>query len=94
MLLNTITVVLGQNEIAEEVIRQHFRPFLGDGKNINSWSEDYIGRGQLGEIFSRIFVLVCSRASPVANYFGRWDSGRWKWKVALRRRLFDWKLEM
>ena len=42
--------------------------------------------------FPRIYALAANKSGPICD-FGLWENGQWKWKVNLRRNLFDWEVE-
>lgn len=58
VLFRVISSMLSRHEWATTLVREHFRPMIGDGKHIDFWSKDWIGRGELKVIFPRIFALA------------------------------------
>ncbi|XVF56550.1 hypothetical protein PTKIN_Ptkin06aG0130000 [Pterospermum kingtungense] len=65
---------------------------LGNGERILFWSQKWILRTILKYMFPRIYNLAICKDGCVAE-FGFYENERWKWKIDLRKRLFDWKKE-
>ena len=65
---------------------------LGDGSNINFWSDEWIAGIMLKSMFSRVFASAMNKVGKVKEY-GCWTNKHWSWKVDLRMRLFDWELQ-
>ena len=43
--------------------------------------------------YPRIYVLLVFKSSPIEDYRW-WQDDLWIWDVKLRRRLFDWELDI
>lgn len=52
-----------------------------------------MGMGVVKECYPRIYALPRSKIGA-AIYFGNWEKGRWRWDVGIRRRAFDWDVDI
>ena len=65
---------------------------VGDGKRVNFWKDNWANGVILKDAFPCIFALACSKDGK-AYEFGCYEDNEWKWKVELRRNLFDWEVD-
>jgi len=52
--------------------------------------DNWAGCGVLKNVYPRLFSLSSLKDAKVSK-LGVWSNGVWEWKVAWRRRLFDWE---
>lgn len=57
---------------------------LGNGKNTNFWEGAWSGESSVKSLFPYLFHLSAKRGATI-NEMGRWNDGRWTWKVEWRR---------
>ncbi|OMO92976.1 reverse transcriptase [Corchorus capsularis] len=65
---------------------------VGDGKRVKFWEDNWVNGLILKEAFPRIFALAVSKVGKAVD-FGCFEGNAWRWKVELRRNLFDWENE-
>lgn len=82
--------VLGWNDKVKVFIKHDFRIIIGDGQDKNFWGNNWIGRGELRMCFLRIFALSRVKSGPLIVL----GDGRWRWNIELRRRVFDWEIDI
>ncbi|KAL4318179.1 hypothetical protein GQ457_18G008490 [Hibiscus cannabinus] len=78
---------------ADTCFLENVRFVVGDGRNIQFWSDHWIGNTTLMNSHPRIFALACRKSGAVAD-FGSVSEGVWTWNINLRRNLFDWEIEV
>lgn len=83
--------VHGKSRRAREAIEQQFWTIIEDGKDTEFWNDDWTGRGQLRLCFPRIFAFTKKKTRIV---FGIWEEGRWLCHIELRKRVFDWEMDI
>lgn len=93
ILLGYVYSVVGKSGCAREAIEQQFWTIIGDEKDIEFWNDDWTCRGQLTLCFPRIFALAKKKTRTVSK-FGRWEDGQWRCHIELRRRVFNWEVDV
>lgn len=72
LLVNFIGSLLNRNDKVSSLVQQGFKTIIGNGLNSDFWSDDWIRRGVLKEVFPRIYELIVVQQGFVVN-FGHWD---------------------
>ncbi|XVF41637.1 hypothetical protein PTKIN_Ptkin01aG0295900 [Pterospermum kingtungense] len=65
---------------------------IGDGSRIYFWSQEWIHVVILKFRFSRTYALAVNKEGKVRE-FGHFVNGVWRWKIVVRRPLFNWELD-
>lgn len=74
--MNVIGLLLDRNKSIASLVRAGFRHLNGNGLNSNFWIENWTGKGDLMELFLRIFELATLKYGPVSR-FDEWIDGAW-----------------
>ncbi|GMJ01970.1 hypothetical protein like AT4G29090 [Hibiscus trionum] len=70
------------------VVSQNLHLLVGNGENIQFWSDVWAGSAPLKDSFPRIYNLAIEKSGPIAK-FGRFVNEVWSWEICLRRELFE-----
>ncbi|GMJ07534.1 hypothetical protein HRI_004422600 [Hibiscus trionum] len=69
------------------------RLITGDGTSIDFWNDYWTDFNSLREAFPRIYAVAIKKDGKVAD-FGKRGTDGWCWNIELRRRFFDWEVEV
>ncbi|KAL4302406.1 hypothetical protein GQ457_10G004110 [Hibiscus cannabinus] len=77
----------------EDAFTSKLRVSVGNGLLTNFWEDYWTDTPSLKLTFPRIYALAVKKSGRIAE-FRSLVNGVWVWKVELRRRLFDWELDL
>ncbi|KAK3189744.1 hypothetical protein Dsin_029305 [Dipteronia sinensis] len=83
--------LLDSDSKSVEVLKEGILMTVGNDGRIRFWSELKWDSFPLKLAFPRIYAFAQNKEGRVKD-FGSWVDNTWKWKVELRRPLFDWEV--
>lgn len=73
------------------IVEQGMQYRIGEGNSILFWHDNWCPGGILKTVFPRLFLISTQKDYRI-NQMGEWQGDAWVWKLAWRRRLYDWEM--
>ncbi|GKV49125.1 hypothetical protein SLEP1_g55890 [Rubroshorea leprosula] len=67
-------------------LEKGFELDVGEGKEMLFWKENWVGIGELANLFPRLFLLSTGKENVISQ-MGKWKNGEWTWDLKWRHAL-------
>ncbi|GKV26308.1 hypothetical protein SLEP1_g35639 [Rubroshorea leprosula] len=74
----------GQSLRLRNMLVEGFKWEVGEGNKVDFWQERWVGDKTLRDLCPRLYALAVRKEGKVSE-MGKWDEGRWVWRVEWRR---------
>ncbi|KAK2659185.1 hypothetical protein Ddye_005718 [Dipteronia dyeriana] len=88
-----VSSVLEPGSFSAKVCNEGLKVVVGCGDRVNFWADVWCVDSSLKEVFPRIFALAVNK-SGVIKEFDHLNDNAWFWDIQLRRRTFDWEVDI
>ncbi|KAK3199960.1 hypothetical protein Dsin_023375 [Dipteronia sinensis] len=91
--VKVVASLFKEGSISMKILDEGLQIVVGNGESVSFWNDAWCDSISLKDRYPRIYALATKKLGFIKE-FGSWQEDRWVWKVQMRRRLFDWELDV